>query len=155
MESVRRGRPEAARTIWNWRATGEPEASSHRQPRLRGTIQAAVGVGIGSVFWWLGHGGLGTVAFTIASLLLLSALFSPHGLYQAIDRALRAFGRWVGRVLSWILLPIIFYLVFFPFGLFFRRNDNDTMKRTFDADADTYWSPHKTTPASISYRRQF
>ncbi len=156
MESVHRGRPEAAAVIWDWQTPVRPEGSgSAGHSRLRGTLQAAVGVGVGTVFLVLGLGLLAAVVFTVAGLLLSSALLSPNGLYAAIDRAFRVLGRWVGQTLSWILLPAIFYLVFFPFGRFFRRGENDRMKRFFETEAATYWQPHRTIPASRSYRRQF
>ena len=156
MPVQRRGRPEAAAKIWNWRGTDRPESqSSVGRIRLRGALQAAAGAGAGVVFFLLGARVLAAVVWTIAAGLLLSALLSPRGLYAAIDRAFRALGRGVGRALSWLLLPAIFYLVFFPFGRLFRRGRRDRMKRAFDPEADTYWLPHPTIPAAKSYPRQF
>ncbi len=151
-----RGRSEAAAEIWDWQATGQPEASTATgRPRLRGTIQAAVGAGAGVVFLLLASPMLATVAFTVAASLLASALISPDGLYAAIDRAFHALGHQIGRALSWLLLPSIFYLVFWPFGRLFRRGKRDTMKRSFDADAESYWQPHRGISPSKSYPRQF
>ncbi len=155
-ESARRGRPEAAAAIWDWRAVDRPEPSrSAGRLRSRGAIQAAAGFGAGAVFLLLQVRALAAVAFTIAGLVLLSALLSPTGLYRAIDRAFHALGRGIGRALTWLLLPALFYLVFFPFGALFRRGRRDTMTRFFETDRDTYWSPHRAPSDPDSYKRQF
>ncbi len=107
------------------------------------------------MFFLVGARILSAVVLTVTASLLLCALLSPTGIYAAIDRAFQALGRWVGRALSWILLPAIFYLFFFPFGRLFRRGKRDTMKRSFDAEADSYWQPHRGVSASKSYPRQF
>ncbi len=155
MPPVPKGRPEAAAVIWDWQATEPPPGSSTAGLRLRGTIQATVGAGAGVVFLSLDARILAAVALTIAAGLLASALISPGGLYSAIDRAFRALGHQVGRALSWLLLPAVFYLVFWPFGRLFRRGKRDTMKRSFDPEAESYWSPHRTVSPPESYRRQF
>lgn len=156
MDSVPKGRPEAAAAIWDWHGLARPEATtSAGRPRLRGTLQALAGAGFGAVSLVLGAHVLAAVVFTLASLLFLSALLSPAGLYAAIERAFRALGRWIGQALSWILLPAIFYGVFLPFGLLFRRGRRDRMKRFLEDRATSYWQPHRTIPASKSYRRQF
>ena len=152
---LRGGRPEAAAAIWDWRPAPPAASSSAGGQRLRGAIQAVVGFGAGTVFLLVQIHSLAAVAFTIAGIVLASALFSPTGLYAAIDRAFQALGRWIGRILSWILLPALFYLVFFPFGALFRRGRKDTMKRFFETGSDTYWSPRRAKSDPASYQRPF
>lgn len=95
------------------------------------------------------------MAGSIASVVFLSALLSPTGVYGAIDRAFHALGRWIGHGLTWLLLPPLFYLVFFPFGALFRRGKKDTMNRFFEAERESYWSPHRGQADPASYERQF
>ncbi len=154
--AVRVGRPEAAAAIWSWQTPEppkEPQTSAHL--RRRGAIQAVAGFVAGSIFWLLEVKALAAVALTIASFVLLSSLLSPTGLYGAIDRAFHALGQWIGRGLTWLLLPTLFYLVFFPFGVLFRRGRRDAMKRFFEAESETYWSPHRGKAEQSSYERQF
>jgi hypothetical protein len=82
----------------------------------------------------------GMVVMSIAAMILLSALLSPVGLYAGIERLFAALGRRVGAGLTWIVLPLIFYLIFLPFGTLFRRGRRDPMKRFYEADAESYWS---------------
>ncbi len=156
MRSLSKGRPEAAAVIWDWQGSTRPEGSGPvGRARLRGVLQALMAAGVGVLLLVLGVRLLATVVLALASLLLVSALVSPAGIYAAIERAFRALGRLVGQALSWILLPLIFYGVFLPFGLLFRRGRRDRMKRLFEDGAASYWQPHRTIPASKSYRRQF
>ncbi len=152
---VRSGRPEAAAAIWSWQAPEQPKRPKAARLRWRGAIQAGAGFVAGSIFWSLQALALATVALTVASIVLLSALLSPTGLYSAIDRAFHGLGQWIGRGLTWLLLPALFYLVFTPFGMLFRRGKKDTMKRFFESGSETYWSPHRGKPDPSTYERQF
>jgi hypothetical protein len=148
------GRPEASATIWAWEDTIElsetgPTATSLR---IRGLIQGAVGGGIAGLFWYFGHQTMAMVAGGIASLLTVVALLSPRVAFVGIQRAFQSFGGFVGRGVSWIILPAIFYLFILPFGMLFRRARRDTMKRFFEDDKDSYWEDHAAAGART---RQF
>jgi hypothetical protein len=138
---TRPGRPEAAAAIWRWRASdlsGAPEVSAARL-RITGLLQAAVGVafGLASYLWWSPI--VAGLALTLATVILLTALASPTGLYAAVQRLFLATGRVVGRGMTWVVMVPLFYLVFFPFGLLLRRGRRDQLKRFFDRDVPTYW----------------
>ena len=65
-------------------------------------------------------------------------------------------GRALGGAVSWTLLAVIFYTVFLPFGLLFRRGRKDSMKRYYEPTADSYWSQREAPETDPdSYRRQF
>ena len=151
------GRPEAAAVIWAWRESGEGEAASDASTlRRRGTIQALVGITIGAVLFVFVSRVAGAVVATIGSVILLSALFSPEGLFAAIERGFLAFGHWVGRFLTWVLMSAIFWLFFVPFAFLFRRGRRDTMRRFYEPDAETYWTGREPErSASRSRERQF
>jgi len=149
----RPGRPEAAAAIWSWRDAGHaaaPEAGLSRT-RLRGALQGALGLGAGALIFRFGPRPPAFVVLAIAGTVLLSALVSPRGLYAWIEGAFAALGRLLGQALTWLLMPALFYLVFLPYGILFRRGRRDSMKRFFEADAPTYWKPRdpaKTAPAA-------
>ena len=132
---------EASSAVWNWRAGPERVTASERvSPRLRGALQALAGAVVGTgVFFFVST----TVAYfiwSVAGVILLSALFSPSGLYALIDGTFLSLGQLLGRAMAWILLPIVFYSFFVPFGLLLRRGSRDSMKRFYEPDADTYWT---------------
>ena len=154
---ARPGRAEAAAAIWDWRGERSqiPEAKPSR-PRLRGTLQALAGAGIGALVFALLSRIAGTVVMSIATLILLSALLSPSGLYAGIERLFAALGRRVGTGLTWIVLPLIFYLIFLPFGTLFRSGRRDPMKRFYETDAESYWSPRRVgRSGSAFHTRQY
>ena len=154
---ARPGRAKAAAAIWDWRGdSSQTPAARPSRTRLRGTLQALAGAGVGALIFarvsWIA----GTVVMSIATLILLSALLSPAGLYAGIERLFAALGRRVGAGLTWIVLPLIFYLIFLPFGTLFRSGRRDPMKRFYEADAESYWSPRRVGRSGSAFRtRQY
>jgi len=155
---VRAGRPEAAAAIWQWQAVrGAAGGKAQGRVRLRGCLQALAGAAVGLLLYWLsGSRVIATVVLTIAGAIALAALISPGGAYAAIERAFAALGGAVGRAMAALLMPLVFYAVFVPFGLLFRRGRRDSMRRFFEPDAATYWSRRERgRTASASRRRQY
>jgi hypothetical protein len=88
--------------------------------------------------------------------LLLIALASPRGAYRAIAIGLRRFGHTVGLAVTWVLMTLIFYLLFFPVGLVLRGLGR--LGLTFGAELGraSYWEPVAWERITAeSYRRQF
>lgn len=137
---LRPGRPEAAAAIWHWREAEQSPDREAGQARRRGAIQAAIGAAVAvGLYAGLGWTIASVVVASIAGLLGITALVSPTRLYAAIERGTSAFAGWVGKGLTWIVMPPVFFLIFLPFGLLFRRGRRDAMKRFYDADAPSYW----------------
>ena len=100
---------------------------------------------------WPGH--MAMVVGSIAGLLVVLALLSPNVGYAAMERAAQGLASLIGRLLGSLVLIILFYTFFLPFGLLFRRARRDTLQRFFDSEAPTYWDER---PAQIRVRtRQF
>jgi len=96
------------------------------------------------------------VILTIASIILLAALISPTGLFAGIERGFDALGHAASRLVTLVLLSAIFYSFFLPFGLLFRRGRRDSMKRFYEPEAHTYWSPRERERESVeALRRKF
>jgi len=158
MMQPNQGRSEAAAVIWDWRGRKSADGSMDRARaiRIRGTTQALVGATAGGLIFHFVSPTVGTIVLTISGVILASALLSPKGLFSAIERLFVSLGLGIGRVFTWILLPLIFYLVFLPFGLLLRRGRRDSMKRFYEPDADSYWSQRDgVTTASASRDRQY
>lgn len=157
MTEEQAGRPQAAAAIWSWRPA--PPARPATAPvRLRGGLQAAVGLAVAGALAWFGYRTPAAIVATVASTIGLAALLSPLGLFAAIEHAFAALGGWIGKALTWLLLPVVFYLFFVPFGALFRRGRRDAMQRFFDAEAETYWTSREARAshtASASHERQY
>ena len=158
MGTHRPGLPIAAAEIWNWRQP-RAEAASRESPqraRVLGAIQALAVAAIGALILAYWSQTIATVAFSLSGVILASALISPTGLYAGLRRGLAALGKLTGRAMTWILMVPMFYLIFLPFGLLFRRGRRDRLKRYFDPDAASYWEPHEgPTASSPHYDRQY
>jgi hypothetical protein len=156
---MRSGRPEAAAVVWEWNpALATPPRRDARAVRLRGAMQAAAGLAVAAALAWRGHRVPAGVAGGVAAVIAVAALGSPFGVYAAIERVFETLGGWVGRALTWIVLPLIFYSFFAPFSVLFRRGRRDSMKRSFDADAESYWTPRErrsSTTASPAHDKPY
>jgi hypothetical protein len=151
------GSPDASAVIWNWRAESQAPASAGSVPtRTRGVLQALAGGLAGTAIFFFLSQTVAYVVWTLAGVILLSALLSPGGAYALIDRGFLALGNLLGRAMTWIVLPAIFYGFFVPFGLLFRRGARDTMKRFYEPEADTYWTePDPSRSGSTGRRNQY
>lgn len=151
---VERGSPEAASVIWNWRVESEPQPSNESTSnRLRGSLQALAGGVVGTGIFFFVSDRFAYFIWGVAAVILLSALFSPGGLYALIDRTFLSLGNLLGQALTWILLPLVFYGFFVPFGRLLRRGSRDSMKRFYELEADTYWTEEEPSRSGSDERR--
>ena len=65
------------------------------------------------------------------------------------------FAAWVGRLLGWVLLTPVFYLVIVPAGLVLRVTGRDPLHRRFRAEGVSYWIRRSVKPEAAQYARQF
>ena len=148
----------AAPLDWGWgdvKVAAAP-APTPRQIRIRGSVQFLVGATVATLFYLFGPTAVAYAVYAFSTLILISALSSPTGLYAGFDRLFRWTGVVVGRVLTWMLMVPLFYGVFLPFGVLFRRGSRDRLRRRMQPDAATYWEPHQgITAASASHTRQY
>jgi hypothetical protein len=61
----------------------------------------------------------------------------------------------IGWAVSHVILAVVFYGVFTPFGLIMRLFGHDPMQRRFDPAATTYWVRRGEPPKPEQYFRQF
>ena len=107
-----------------------------------------------ALYFWKPQMALVVVAIAAATTLL--ALASPLGGFRALTRALEAFARGVGLVLTWLLMAVAYYLLFLPVGLLLRAAGKLHVTRGADAKRATYWQPSAApAPGIETYRRPF
>lgn len=161
MSQLQPGRPEAAAVVWSWKRASPADsekvgAGSATRARLRGVLQASVGAIVGLLVHRTLSPSVGTAILSVASIILLAALLSPRVLYSGIERLFSVTGRALARGVTWISLVTLLYLVFFPFGVLFRRGRRDRMRRRFEPEATTYWTPlDSERPTPESYERLY
>ncbi len=79
--------------------------------------------------WW---------ALAIAVVFLVTALVWPRGL-RPLNRIWLAFGRLLHRIVSPVVMGVIFFTVITPIGFFMRLAGKDALGLKRRADLGTYW----------------
>lgn len=147
-----------------WRPAPPPEvaaeAAAHRRGRLRreAALRAAIGLAAAALLA-LWKPLFGAVVAAIALVLLAVALAAPRS-YARIAVGLERFGHWVGRGVTWLLMPVLYYLLFLPVGLALRTAGKLRITRGADPSRATYWDTPQPGQGwggrgAESYRRQF
>lgn len=132
-----------SRVVWPWReAAGDARGADRRSAaaaRRGAAVRAAVGLAVAAAlaFWkpWLA-----VVVVAVSLLVLALALVSPLGAYARFEHALGRFAHGVGMAVTWLLMPLLYYLLFLPVGLLLRRGDKLRLTRGPDPAAATYWT---------------
>ncbi len=94
-------------------------------------------------------------ALAVAAIFLIPAIFMPRSL-APLNRLWMAFGLLLGRVISPIMLFIVYCIAVVPTGLILRLCGKDPLHRRFDPDAKSYWV-HRVPPGKpdATMTRQF
>src|SRR5438874_2698809 len=91
----------------------------------------------------------------LAAVTALVTLAKPD-LLAPLNRLWMKLGELLHRVVSPVVLGVIFYGVFTPAAFVMRIAGRDTMKRKFEPSAPTYWiGRNPPGPAVDSFRDQF
>ena len=147
-----------SQTVWDWRARASgaigTTAARRAAARRQGLIQAAVGFTAAILIGFLWRPVGGVVVASVTALLAVLAFAAPAA-HERVQALLQAFGRGVGGVFTWLLMPILFYLVFWPTGLLLRARQRLRITRGADRSLATYWTEPERLPTPESYRRQF
>ena len=147
--------------VWQWRRDPAAEARSTaeaaRAARVRGAIQGAVGFVVALLVAFVLHRTkFATVIASIAGLVTLLALVSPLGAFKWLTGLVEKLGRVIGLVVTWILMPVIFFLFFLPVGLFLRARGKTGITRGAEPKLPTYWISTEAHPSGPeTYERQF
>jgi hypothetical protein len=136
-------RERVAAAVWRRREEGPgggPEALAAAViARRQGAIRAGIGLVAAAVIYVLWNPVAAVVVAGIAGLSLILALASPLGAYARIDRWMAGFAHVVGTAVTWLLMPVMFYLVFLPVGLVLRSVGRLRLIRSLDPEAASYW----------------
>jgi hypothetical protein len=112
-------------------------------------------------FGWTFTGVFVVVAFFQPWVLALAALTALVTLIRArwlapVNRAWMKFGELLHRVVSPLVLGLIFFGLFTPIGMAMRAFGRDAMRRRFEPRAPSYWTRRDPPgPADDSFRDMF
>jgi hypothetical protein len=136
-----------------------PENRGFDQPSLGsersfGFLFAAVFTAIG--LWPLTNGSTVRIwPLCLAAFLVLSALFAPW-LLRPLNEWWFRFGLGLGKVVTPVVMGILFYLTITPLALLMRALGKDPLRLKRDVAAPTYWLPRSPAgPQRGSLRDQF
>lgn len=91
----------------------------------------------------------------LALAFLAVALAVPRWL-APLNRLWMKFGELLHRIVSPVILGIMFFGVITPVGVLLRLAGKDLLRTKFDREADSYWIPREPPgPESSSMKRQF
>lgn len=135
-----------------------PRTAEHNSPgssdRAFGLVFCAVFVVVGlwllttskAPSWW---------AFALAAVFALLAVTRPRTL-APLNRVWAAFGLMLHKLISPLLMGVIFFGVVTPIGLFMRLIGKDVLKLRWRADVDSYWIERETPgPERAGMKKQF
>ncbi len=129
----------------------------HQIPEIDTAGLRGFGLTVGGVFAglfglflpWLVEARFPIWPWVIATILILWALAAPNSLRPVYVGWMR-FGLLANRVITPILLSVIYLLLFTPIGLLMRLFGRDPMQRRLDPNAASYReSSHPEPPQSM------
>jgi len=150
--------PDVCAVAWPWRRDRAGDTASRaRAARIAGSIQGLIGFAASALFYfWLHRPTMAAVVSGLAALNLLAAVLSPLGVYGRITAAVAALGRLIGQLVTWVLMPIVYLLLFTVFGLALRALGKLRLSRRPDRSLPSYWRDLSAVDRSpASYERQF
>jgi hypothetical protein len=108
---------------------------------------------VGAYGLW--RGGAASWVLALAALMAVVTLTRATWL-TPLNRAWMKLGELMGRVVSPVVLGVIFFGVFTPFAVVMRLFGRDAMCRKWNAAAPSYWVKRDPPgPADDSYRNMF
>jgi hypothetical protein len=114
-------------------------------------------VAFGVVGLWplLKEGHPRTWSLALAITFAVCALLAPQVL-TPLNRLWMAFGRLLHKIVSPVILGLLFLVAVVPTGLILRLTGKDPLRLKFDRQAPSYWQPRTPPgPAPGSLKQQF
>lgn len=94
------------------------------------------------------------LALAAGAAIFLCSLIAP-AITRILFIGLTLVGMPVGLVVSFVVLAVFYFLLLTPLALLFRLIGRDALCRHFNADATSYWVPHKPNDNAEQYFHQF
>lgn len=101
----------------------------------------------------LGGNGMRIWALAVAAVFVLLAFVRPSVL-RPLNLAWFRFGLLLGRIVSPVVMALIFFVAVTPTALIMRMFGKDVLRLRFDREAESYWIGRDDDPAT-SMKNQF
>lgn len=128
------------------------EAPDGSSDRGFGLVFAAVFGVIGA--WPLLGGGAPRLWALVAAAAFLAVAAAAPRLLAPLNRAWTRFGLLLGRIVTPLVMGLLFYGMVTPMGLAMRALGKDPLRRRFDRAAASYWIARRP-PGPAPMSRQF
>lgn len=138
-DPARRGRPEAAETIWRWRERVGRERERVERLRRHGIVRGTIAMCIGGALIFFDHPMMAGLALALGLVTVGLAIGSPAVGYARMERAIDRLASIVGTVVGFLVLAPVFFLFFVPFRLLARRGRRDRLMRELERERASYW----------------
>ena len=117
------------------------------------TIAGALAV-IGAVLMWRSHR-FGVPFLGVAAAFALAALTVPR-ILRPLNVVWMYFGMLLNKIVSPLILGLIFFVLFTPVSLLFRVMGRDVLRRKYEPKSRSYWIDRSPPgPGGDSFPRQF
>ena len=116
---------------------GRTESLSSSSDRSFGLVMATFFALVASYNWWH-EGAAWPLHLAIASIFVAAAFLRPNFL-GPLNRLWTKLGFLLGKIVSPIVLGLLFFLVVTPVGLMMRLTGKDPMRLRQDSRAGSYW----------------
>ncbi len=126
-------------------ATPDNGGPDRRELRNFGLSLGVVCLLWAAVLAWRDHDAAVPWLIGAAPLLALAAFAFP-GALRPVHRVWMPAARGLARGITWLLLTIVFYLVFTPYGVIARATGKDPLHRKVKAGTTSYWTRRDDGP---------
>ena len=106
------------------------------------------------ILYWRGH--LGAIKWLLGAspVLVLLALTFPRAL-RPIHFVWMPVAKGIAKAVTWLLLTLVFFLVFTPYGIVMRLIGRDSLDRKWDPAAKSYWIQREEPFDVERFERQY
>lgn len=104
---------------------------------------------------WLGGGVIRWWALAVAFAFGVLAALRP-GVLAPVNRLWLALGLLLNRIVSPVVMALLFYLVITPFAYVMRLTGKDPLRLKFDPEVPSYWIPREPPgPSPETIKNQY
>lgn len=128
-----------------------PTGLTRAEKRKFGFTVGPAFVVVAAIVWWRGHTDVAVVLATIGAVLAGLAVVAPVVL-GPVYRGWMALGLALSRVVTPVVLALMYFLIFLPFGVVMRALGHNPMVREDDG---SYWIERPETERRSNLNRQF
>ena len=134
---------------------GDKHEPTLKELRYFGLMLALFLVVVGTLARWKWHAPVAGLALGCLGVVVAIAYYALPSLRRPLFLAWHTLLLPVQRLISYVVLTLVYYLVFTPVGLVLRLLERDALGRTFEPQANSYFVRRRIENDPARYFRQF